>query len=161
MKLQWKSVSPEQERRNSLLHGYRSLIGGLGAGEPRLPRSRVRASEGVGVSRGRGAKAGRGEGGEPGSLGLNPALPSTHREMLASDFTPGPQFPVGGGLVTMASEDVASVKPTSLHSVRWLGTGPHLRGKRGEGAAANGQQGWGPQNVLTLAPCTLSPQRET
>ncbi|XP_059856319.1 TBC1 domain family member 17 isoform X3 [Delphinus delphis] len=26
MKLQWKSVSPEQERRNSLLHGYRSLI---------------------------------------------------------------------------------------------------------------------------------------
>lgn len=28
MKLQWKSVSPEQERRNSLLHGYRSLIGG-------------------------------------------------------------------------------------------------------------------------------------
>lgn len=27
MKLQWKSVSPEQERRNSLLHGYRSLIG--------------------------------------------------------------------------------------------------------------------------------------
>lgn len=32
MKLQWKSVSPEQERRNSLLHGYRSLIGGLGAG---------------------------------------------------------------------------------------------------------------------------------
>lgn len=30
MKLQWKSVSPEQERRNSLLHGYRSLIGGLG-----------------------------------------------------------------------------------------------------------------------------------
>lgn len=30
MKLQWKSVSPEQERRNSLLHGYRSLIGGWG-----------------------------------------------------------------------------------------------------------------------------------
>lgn len=29
MKLQWKSVSPEQERRNSLLHGYRSLIGRL------------------------------------------------------------------------------------------------------------------------------------
>lgn len=28
MKLQWKSVSAEQERRNSLLHGYRSLIGG-------------------------------------------------------------------------------------------------------------------------------------
>ncbi|XP_075809337.1 TBC1 domain family member 17 [Microtus pennsylvanicus] len=26
MKLQWKSVSAEQERRNSLLHGYRSLI---------------------------------------------------------------------------------------------------------------------------------------
>ncbi|TKC53725.1 hypothetical protein EI555_018468, partial [Monodon monoceros] len=26
MKLQWKSVSPEQERRNSLLRGYRSLI---------------------------------------------------------------------------------------------------------------------------------------
>lgn len=32
MKLQWKSVSPEQERRNSLLHGYRSLIGGWGRG---------------------------------------------------------------------------------------------------------------------------------
>lgn len=30
MKLQWKSVSAEQERRNSLLHGYRSLIGGWG-----------------------------------------------------------------------------------------------------------------------------------
>lgn len=32
MKLQWKSVSAEQERRNSLLHGYRSLIGGCVAG---------------------------------------------------------------------------------------------------------------------------------
>lgn len=31
MKLQWKSVSPEQERRNSLLRGYRSLIGWWGA----------------------------------------------------------------------------------------------------------------------------------
>lgn len=28
MKLQWKSVSEDQERRNSLLRGYRSLIGG-------------------------------------------------------------------------------------------------------------------------------------
>ncbi|XP_008589137.1 PREDICTED: TBC1 domain family member 17-like, partial [Galeopterus variegatus] len=32
MKLQWKSVSPEQEQRNSLLHGYRSLIGGWAGG---------------------------------------------------------------------------------------------------------------------------------
>lgn len=27
MKVQWKSVSEEQEMRNSLLRGYRSLIG--------------------------------------------------------------------------------------------------------------------------------------
>ncbi|KAK2088952.1 hypothetical protein P7K49_034859 [Saguinus oedipus] len=37
MKLQWKSVSPEQERRNSLLHGYRSLI----EPAPLLPLERV------------------------------------------------------------------------------------------------------------------------
>lgn len=29
MKVQWKSVSEEQEMRNSLLRGYRSLIGQL------------------------------------------------------------------------------------------------------------------------------------
>lgn len=38
MKLQWKSVSPEQERRNSLLHGYRSLIGGCCESEPPAPQ---------------------------------------------------------------------------------------------------------------------------
>lgn len=30
MKVQWKSVSEEQEMRNSLLRGYRNLIGQLG-----------------------------------------------------------------------------------------------------------------------------------
>lgn len=52
MKLQWKSVSPEQERRNSLLHGYRSLIGGWGDGVSWVGEAKDRVGR---------------EGGEPGS----------------------------------------------------------------------------------------------
>lgn len=46
MKLQWRSVSPEQERRNSLLHGYRGLIG----------RLRARAGVGTWQTAGRGQR---------------------------------------------------------------------------------------------------------
>lgn len=55
MKLQWKSVSPEQERRNSLLHGYRSLIGGWGGGGGARPEMRSSRGEGEqdGASRGK------------------------------------------------------------------------------------------------------------
>lgn len=81
MKLQWKSVSPEQERRNSLLHGYRSLIGGWGQRGP-APSSRDGRGEGG---------AGR-EGREPGAYS-NPSSATTHRGILASGLTPGPQFP--------------------------------------------------------------------
>lgn len=42
MKLQWKSVSEEQERRNSRLRDYRSLIGG--GGRARFALSEARAA---------------------------------------------------------------------------------------------------------------------
>lgn len=75
MKLQWKSVSPEQERRNSLLHGYRSLIGGSAAGGALVPGSRdavLWGRWGAGVAGAEGGAARRGRRARP--LGLKSSL---------------------------------------------------------------------------------------
>lgn len=89
MKLQWKSVSPEQERRNSLLHGYRSLIGGLG----------------VGVSRAEGPRR-AGEREESQAPWFKPALPSTHLSSWQVILPLGSVSPCGRS-ATMVPEDVA------------------------------------------------------
>lgn len=119
----------------------------------------MRASEGDGGEQG---PRGRGEAGER-EESLAPWAEAALCHLLPVRswrvVFPWACFP-SGWLVTMALEGVGSVEQPSLRCPV-VGDWPTPAWGEGRGAAANGQQGWDPPNFLTLAPCTLSPQRET